>query len=347
MGSILLFSAVNSKMHTMQSKLLKKADFEKLIEINNFKDALAYLVNNTGYKDAFIGADINNVKIEDVEAYLKKNYIKNFRKLQYYFFRNYNKLIKTLFMRYEIEDLKTIIRGKYRNQPPEQIKKFMMYENALSSFNYDELINEKDIASVIQALKNTKYYNHIHPLVKDIDEKGLFALETYLDFKYFSQIRDIVKKIKREDRKVMQREVGIYIDLLNIQWIYRGIKFYNVSKEELFNYIIYDGHELDNEFLKKLCYVENLEQFKEILKTTPYGNIIKEIENEDYLFEREILDYIKQRYFEINKESKMNISILMSFLEISLIEIRDIITILESKRYTFNKEETLKYITTI
>ncbi|MCL2860560.1 MAG: V-type ATPase subunit [Oscillospiraceae bacterium] len=347
MGNVGIFSAVNSKIHAMQKKLLKKEDFNKLIEANSFKDCISYLANNTGYKEAFPKGEINNLRRKDIEKYLKANYVKNFEKLAHYFSGDYKEVVKILFMRYEIEDLKIIIRSKYRDKTSDEIKEFIMYENSLSSFNYNDLIKEKDIAGVIQSLKNTKYFNHIYPLVKDIDEKGLFALETSLDFKYFSQIRDIVKRIDKSDADIIQKEIGTYIDLLNLQWIYRGMKFYKISKEELFNYIIYDGYKLNNKVLKELCYAESIEQFVEMLEGTAYGSIFKETKNIDYLLEREILNYIKNRYLKIYKTGKMDISVLISFLEISTIQIRDIIGILESKRYPCDKNEVLKYITAV
>lgn len=347
MGNEVIFSAVNSKIHAMQKKLLKKDDFNKLIEANSFKDGISYLVNNTGYGDAFPKADLNKLEIEDIEKYLKGNYVKNFEKLAHYFYSDYKEVVKILFMRYEIEDLKTIIRSKYRNKTPEEIKKFIMYENKLSSFNYDDIVKEKDIEGVIQSLKNTRYFKYVYPLVNVIDEKGLFALETTLDFKYFSRIRDIVKKINKTDASIVQEAIGVYIDLLNLQWIYRGMKFYKISKEELFNYIIYDGYKLNNKVLKELCYAENIEQFIEMLRGTGYGKIFREIKNVDYLLEIEILNYIKSRYLKIYKSGKMDISVLISFLEISSIQIRDIVSILESKRYTSDRNEVLKYITAI
>ncbi|WP_125152803.1 V-type ATPase subunit [Clostridium rectalis] len=345
MGSIAKYAAVNTKVKTLEGKLLTEEQYSKLMESKSYTDALRYLKENTDYKDALKGYNVETVHRGQLEYILKKHYIEDFYKLSHYFSGDYKRLFKILFMRFEIEDLKVILRGKYADKEKEYIESIMTYESPLNYINYDDLIKAKDIYSAVQVLKNTQYYKHIHPLLDSVKEEGLFRIEMTLDFIYFSSLRKFSKKLNKEDEEIIKKLIGIYSDLLNIQWIFRGKKYYKINAEELLNYTIYDGYKLKSDTLKKLCYSKDTEEMFSIISTTPYKNVFGDGEKEEYLIEKDILTYMKRVYLKYKKTHGNNISVVMSYLELALLEIRDVVSIIESKRYSIDNEEAFRYVT--
>ncbi|MBV1821707.1 V-type ATPase subunit, partial [Bacteroidales bacterium MSK.15.36] len=74
------------------------------------------------------------------------------------------------------------------------------------------------------------------------------------------------------------------------------------------------------------------------------GKFVKYYERDDYLMERDILMYISKIHLKNKKEHENNISTVVAYLELALIEIRNIISLIEIKRYGINNEDLYKYL---
>lgn len=344
MGSVANFAAVNTKVKALKGKLLTKEQYEELINAKDYVQALSYLKENTNYKEALKDCNIQDLHRGQLEKILKKYYTKSFYKLSHYLRSDYKNLIKVLFMKLEIEDLKVILRGKYLGREKEDLESLMTYKNPLSEINYDDLISARNMEEAAEMLKNTKYYNHVFPMINSIKEEGMFRIEMSLDFSYFSELRKIEEKIHKESREILKNIIGVYSDLLNIQWIFRGKKYYNIAPEILLNYTIYDGYRLHLKDLKNLCYSKNIEELFTLIKYTPYIEVFGEGKKDDHLIESDILRYMKNLYLKYAKENPMDISIVVSYLELALLEIKYIVSIIEGKRYSLDSEEIHRYI---
>lgn len=344
MGSVANFAAVNTKAKALKGKLLTKEQYEELVNLKDYVQALNYLKENTHYKEALKDYNVQELNREKLEKILKKYYAKSFYKLSHYLRGDYKNLIKVLFMKLEIEDLKVIFRGKYIGREKEDIESLMTYESPLSEINYEALISARSMEEATETLKNTKYYNHIFPLLNSIKEGGMFRVEMSLDFSYFSELRKVEEKIHKESREILKNIIGVYSDLLNIQWIFRGKKYYHIAPEILLNYTIYDGYRLHLKDLKNLCYSKDIEELFSLIKYAPYIEIFGEGKKDDHLIESDILGYMKTLYLKYAKENPMDISIVVCYLELAFLEIKYIVSIIEGKRYSLNPEEIHRYI---
>lgn len=341
MGSIVKFSAVNAKVKALKSKMLKEEQYLKLYECKDFKSAVNILKEETSYGEFLDKYDLKDIHRGALEVILDRHYIEVYEKFLNYFSGEYRKIIKALFLRWEIEDLKIIIRGKYLGSSKERIESKLIAKGPLNTINYDYLLDLKDVEEVVEGLKGSIYYDNLKNLVNDINEKGLFRIETELDFIYFSSIRKINKNLDKENRDVVSEISGLEADLLNLSWIYRGKVFYNIPPEELFNYTIYDGFKISKDEIRKLCYAASVEDFKKVLEKTPYFLIYEE--NDSNVIEKLEREFQK-KYFNKNiKKNKTNLSVIISYLIVYRIETRDIISIIEQKRYNVDNNEDLNY----
>jgi len=140
----------------------------------------------------------------------------------------------------------------------------------------------------------------------------------------------------------VQNILGLEADLLNLGWIYRGKTFYNIPAQELYNYTIYSGYKLSKEATRKLCYVNNVTEFHDLIDKTPYSSIY---EKDNYnLIEKREREYQKSYYKKFLRENKTNISMVLSYLIVYRIEISDIISIIEQKRYSITINEGINYV---
>ena len=342
MGSIVKFSAVNSKVKTLKGKMLDKEQYSKLLQSKGFNDALVALKENTHYGKILNKYELEKLHRGELEIVLYKYYISVYTNFINYFNGEYKKFIKNLFLRWEIEDLKIIIRGKYIGRTKEEIGGFLIAKSQLNTLDYEYLAASKDLNVLVERLKGSIYYNNIKNLMRDVDTKGLFRIETELDFIYFSNIRKELKNLDKENGEVISEIIGMEGDLLNLSWIYRGKKYFNISPEELFNYTIYEGFKLSKENIKDLCYSKGIEEFQRIIKDTVYEHIYEE--HDSRTIEKRQREYEKSYYNKYLKGNKHNFGVLMSYLNLFRIEIKDIVSIVEKNRYYENDEDIMNYI---
>jgi V/A-type H+-transporting ATPase subunit C len=345
MGSVADFAAINTKVRVLERFFIDRTKLKKLVESRDYKEALVYLNENTSYEEALRKYKLDDVHRGDLEIILKKFYAEKYCKLVHHLKDYYKELLKILYTKLEIEDIKVIFRGIFIGKNPTEIEKLMCYESDLSSIDYHKLVRAGSLLKATELLKNTAYYKYIHHLVKDTETDGLFRIEMALDFVFFIRLRKFIKKLDNENKRFMEEYIGIKADLLNIQWIFRGKKYYSLSPEELLNYTIYNGYRLNKDKLKQLCYCKSIDEFYSKVEDSHYGELFRRSKHEEYLLEKEILLYEKGIFHRIKKEDQLNISVVVAYLELADIEMKDIISIVESKRYKNENNELLKYIT--
>lgn len=341
-----MYAAINTKIKALEGKFLSREQYENILNCDDYISALTYLRDSTSY-----GEMLNNVEIKDVhrgqlEYILKRYYMTKFQSIMHYFNGTYRKFFKVYFERFEIEDLKVILRKKFKNQYHLEKCLLITLGNPITKINFESLISKKSISEVIEALKDTKYYDHLVQAQANLKE-GLFGMEMALDFVYFDETRSYAKKLNREDSEIIEKINGTYCDLLNIQWILRAKKYYNLSSEELFNYTIRSSKRNHVEEIKRLCNSRDIEDAYNLLQHSLYASVFLKSKDNDIFMEREINSYLQHMFKVYKIQNSLNISAVISYLELFLIEIRNIITIIENKRYKMSSEETLKYITVI
>ena len=345
MDKITRYAAVNTKIRSLIGQLLKNEDYSNLLSKKSVVEVAAYLKQKTHYMDILNDINENEIHRGNLELLLKKSHLNGLKKLVYYFHDDYKEFYKSLFIRYEIEDLKAMARViKTGYSDNSMSKESYMYIGKYKKINTSNLLTSKSLYDFIKNLKKTVYYEYLRPLIENNREISLFSFEMTLDLAYFNLFYKSLKLINHEDRLLMENNQGINIDLLNLQWIYRGLKFYNLPPEELYNYTITNGIEFDKNDIKELCYSKSLNEFKNKILNTKYSFLFEQENTTDIFMERRILRY---QYFPLKKistENELNImkSIVYSlFLEI---EIRDIISIIENIRYGMPVEEARKFL---
>lgn len=144
-------------------------------------------------------------------------------------------------------------------------------QDFLQSIHYDDLIKAEGIVNVINKLKDAIYYRHIANLSGEIYKEGFFRIETELDFVYFMYFGKFVKKLNKEDRTILEEINGIQADLINLQWVFRAKKYYDLSPEVILGYTIYDGFKLSKNKLKELSYSKSVHDFYDMLNRSHEG----------------------------------------------------------------------------
>jgi V/A-type H+-transporting ATPase subunit C len=344
MGSIKRFAAINTKIRTLEGRLLTEHDYSRLIAMNSVGDIARYLKEHTAYTKVFEGINLSLINTDKLELLLKKYIVKQYQRLIHYFTDEYRKLFKILFTRYEIEDLKIFLRAIDREESLTNVKDMVVYSGIYSTIDYDDLSLSKNLEELIHRLRGTIYHNALKAYTREDQEKRLFYMEMSLDRLYFKLLTEKIEKLDKRDREILRELLGKNIDLMNLQWIYRGLKFYKLSPEELINYTLHNGHYLNFKRIKELCYTKNEGELIDKMIDSKYGFLFDNKDTVEIFMERRIERYLYFLLLDYKRKEKMNIIEAVVFIHLLEYEMRDIISIVEAVRYGMDEESTTKFL---
>ena len=344
MDKVTIYSAVNTKIRALEKEFLKQEDYLNMLKKKSVSDTARYLKEKTSYDKLLGGIHLDTVSRRDLEDILKYNMIKNIDKLIHYFWDDYKDLVRSLYMKYEIEDLKVLARSIFNGKEPETIENPLSFLGKYSRIDLKRLFKSRTIRDLIYSLEGSEFFEFLNPLV-DGRRENLFRFEMTLDMSYFNIIQSRRLKISGEDRKILKEWEGIVADLYNIQWIYRGKKFYNLSPEELLNYTINFGDRLTFTDRKDMCYTKNLEELYRMTIDSVYGFLFKKEEiYRDIYMERRINRFMYYKLKALSHQFPLSIIQTIGYVWSLEFEIRDIISIIESIRYDLPPEEARKFL---
>lgn len=338
------FAAINTKVRALEGKFLSNEDYVNLLSQKSVSGIADYLKHNTSYSESLRNIDENGIHRIELENMVKATLISSLEKITHFFQDDYKRFYRALFIRYEIEDLKSILRVIKMQEDNKALKKSYVFLGRYSKMNVDALLSSKNYNEFITNLKGTIYYDYLRPISEMAGDISIFDIAMVLDLAYFDLFYKSLKLIDKPDRNIVENIQGANVDLLNLQWIYRGLKFYDLSREVLFNYTIAYGREFSRDDIKNLCYSRNLDEYQKKILNTKYSFLFDQENTKDVFMERRILRY---QYFNLKRlktRGGMDIGQSIVYSLLKEYEIRDIVSIIESIRYEMPVEEAKKFM---
>jgi len=156
--------------------------------------------------------------------------------------------------RFELGNLKTIIRGKMANQPQQAIKEQLLDMGNLTSLRIDELLQSDTTAELLRRLEQTPYAE-IARQVRNLLEHGeaLFALDAALDRRYFAGLARRGNDIGSASGQLLRAIIGSIIDRVNLVWLLRYRFAYNLPPAQAYYLLIPASQRLTAQQLQQLA----------------------------------------------------------------------------------------------
>ena len=342
------FTAINTKLRGMEARFLKREDYEFLMQADTVEDAAAYLKGTPGYREQLAKVDPAKVNRGELEQLLKNGMIRDIDSITKFFSGNYKKFFVTLYAKYEITDIKMFARRIFNNLP-----RALVYDNenpyatfigTFSGVDPEKVTGASTLKELILAYQGTPFFKYLKPLLLSDDEDNLFRFETVLDLAYYSIVMKASEKLDAPDRELIHNAMGTIADLMNIQWIYRGMIIYRFIPPILYNYTISFGYKFSRKRIRDFCYEKDVYAFTEQLRRTSYAFLIKNDDTTDAFMERRLERYIYYKFKKLRRENEM--SIIQAFTHITFLEyqMRDIITLIEVDKYHLEAESAKRYL---
>lgn len=341
LGSLIAYSGIVTKSKAMSSKLINLEDYNKIAQLESPADFASFLKSQPGYAPLFANIDERSLHRGQIEHILMNSLYLDYIKLYRFADGKQRGALKFIFFRHEVTILKTCMQLAFSHINSIDLTAFTTFFSQHSQLNVNELVVSTTMEEFIAKLKDTEYYSlfvHIQN-----NNPSIYDYESQLDIYYFKRVWEMKDTVlKGAERKAIKHTIGCQIDLLNIMWIYRSKKFYDIDLSKIYATVIPVHYKLKNEQLTKLVEAATINDFMAILSTTYYGRNMKEptegsIENAYRVTMNKI-------YKQNEKLHPASIAPIYSFFHLKEQEIDRLTTALECIRYSLEPKEVLNYV---
>ena len=260
-----------TRVRAMKSNLVPRESYPRLLNMGI--DEITRFIQESEYKNdvdelamKYSGGDL-------AEHALNRNLALTYDKLGRITSGELNYLITAYLKRYEIWNIKTLLRGKLYNASVEDILEFLIATGQLTYTFLSELAAKATYQEIVEALKKTEY----HSLLQEFDGTNLAHIENELDKLYYSNLFEAIGEPKSKDRKLFARFVKLEVDVKNLSNLFRLKKAGVEQSDEIMPYMIEGGLELKPEKLASLPY----DDFVNSLQKTQYWDTISGVVDKD------------------------------------------------------------------
>jgi V/A-type H+-transporting ATPase subunit C len=262
---------INARMRGMKSRLLDHHTLDNLV-LQPDLDSLISELEKTAYREDLIEARGRYSGMPAIEHALRNNFVRTFRKILDFSKEKEAELYISIFLhRWDVQNIKTILRGKNIHVTNEEILDCLIPAGELDEVTLTELVRQPDPKAVIDLLA-TWEISYARPLTTAFPEFAktgdLGMLECALDRYYYEDALLSVKA--RSPNNAMIRDIlSLEIDVVNIKTILRMIRD-RVEPEEAKKFLLDGGLEVDFAMIDRLLSLHTIEEALATLATTWY-----------------------------------------------------------------------------
>jgi len=336
--------AMAAKAKAMYGKHLKSDDYTELLRKKTVQEIAGYLKNETAFKSVLQGINEFAIHRGHLEMLIRQTFYLDFLELIRYGQSNKDHFYEYGVLMIEMKQILMTIRLLSETDKTNQIAQLPIFANRMISFDVEKLIKVSTFDELLNVLKNTPYYNLLKPLkprsVLDIDYANF---EVVLKSYYYKRVYEIIEhEFSGKDKQDIKDLFDTQIELENITKIYRLKKYYNANPVEIKKVLNPTYKKIQKKVLDEWIETKDAQAFLVEVNQNAYDipTDIKEFQYIEYQ-----TDAIM---FELNKRlmrfsSNPNI-ILVSYLSLLEIEIRNIIDIIEGIRYKVDNDKIAKLL---
>ncbi|ARS90037.1 V-type ATP synthase subunit C [Natrarchaeobaculum aegyptiacum] len=180
---------VSARVRARRAALFADEDYRKLVRMG--PSGIARFMEESEYEREIneLGARFSGVDL--IEYALNRNLAKHFGDLLEWSEGRIYDLIARYLRKFDVWNVKTIIRGIYTETDPEEIRTDLIRAGELEDATLDQLVEVDTIEDVIEVLDGTTYHDPLEAAYSEYEESGtLVPLENALDREFYEHLLD-------------------------------------------------------------------------------------------------------------------------------------------------------------
>jgi V/A-type H+-transporting ATPase subunit C len=270
------YGYTNARIRGMKSGLFDENFYNQLLRAKTLQEVISALAQTPYGRDL----DESMIKLEGLQGFdeaLRRNIMKAFKRVSGLVDAKEQNLINVLFGRWDVLNVKTILRGKNLGASSDAIMESLIPAGELDEATLLEMVRSRDVRDCIDVMA-TMHVTYAVPLTGAFPEyahkRNLAVLELVLDKEFyeisFSRLRgrDMNTRLVFE---MMRRE----IDSINIMTLLRVVKE-EIERSEAANLFIPGGKEVPYRQLVEYISFHSVEDAVQALNGTSYYKLLQE-----------------------------------------------------------------------
>lgn len=326
-------NVVVTKLKALYGKRLTASDYEQLINKYSISGVASYLKNETLYRTTLESINENFIHRGQLELLLK---IANFEKYTKFFNYKLNEninIFKYIVLKNELEQILTAIRLFNTGEMKKYAVELPVFLLKHTKINLKDLADVKNFDDLLKIFKGTIYYNSLKMFTLENGKIDIIKCETELRKAFYNKIISLIDEKDRETLEIFL----IDIEILNISIIYRLKKFFNKDKEYIKSCLLPFFYYLNEDIIEKMIDSQTAEEIFKIISTTKYKKYCDEtfFSNISFFSKKILYNILKKRIWFTNSYQY----VMISYIYLMDIELKNIITIVECIGYKFKAKE--------
>ena len=326
------------RTQVMKSLLFKKDDYDKMLKMG-FNE-IAKFMQESNYKKEIneLGTEYSGSDL--LEIALNRNLSNSFKKLIRISTGGLSLLIKEYTIRKDIDDIKTILRGKFTGTDEKLIINSITAAGTLSLEHLNSLLKKDSIEEI---LKNNKImaFDLLKDGLNELNEKKtLVGIENAFDKFYYKHLIKFSKLLPKQGalfREFLMKEV----EILNILTLLR-LKKTKFDKETIKKFIIPSGFKSSK--IMRLADVDDLEELSRALEKTEFKDVVKngfeeyKVKGSLITLETDLYKYLLKQAIMMLHLHPLSVDVILGYMFAKDIEIRNLKIIVKGKQLGLSEE---------
>jgi V/A-type H+-transporting ATPase subunit C len=310
----------NARVRGMRARLLQPAFFETLMEATDL-NRLIQALSDTEYRDDIDTAIIKGRTPAAMDEAFRENMVRTFRKVMAFLNDEAYHLVSTLLGRWDLFNIKTIIRGKHMHLRFEEIEDGLYAVGSLTPVELHHLAQLEDVRSVVDTLWTwgSPYAEPLRARLADYEKEGeLGVVELALD-RYYSAWAAKRLAGRRQNTELARRILGLQVDSVNLLTTFRLLKS-DIGEVDPATFFLPGGAYVSEELFLKSAALSDVDEVLDALKKTPYGNhleavVVRYIEEGSLaVFERALEDHVMRNALAAGRGDPLGVGIVIGYL---------------------------------
>src|SRR3989338_135597 len=328
------------RANVMRTKLFRRNDYEKMLKMQ-FSE-LAKFLQDSSYK-----AEIDELAVmysgeELIEMALTRNLAKTFAKLRRISTTELNLLIDAYLTKYDILNVKTIVRGIYTSADKDYIKRLLVPAGAFREEFLYELLKKDSVEDVVRAVPFLEY-KHFRKFIEDLKEKGaLYEFENALDQHYFRHLISFSEMLP-VGGELFKNFIETQIEATNLLNIVKLIKE-GAPKSDMKKSIFLTASPEKNLQVLRLLESKSIDSIPKGIRNKAMRKFINECvehyhKNHSLIeFERLVNKHVLGRAMLFIHQNPLSINVILGFMFAKEIEVQNLMKIVKGRQLGFSEE---------
>ncbi len=344
MRQLATYAFTNAKVRAMLSYLIDPSTFASLLDSKNIYE-LIDILKKTRYGDIFASVNPDSLNLFSLERKLLLNDISIYGKVHDSLSgKREREFVSILTQRYEIEDLKVVLRLWYSKEPV-RCEDYVLGQKIKYDIDYEKIASAEMIEEIIVLLDKTDYKE---PLLLARDKfkstKSLFFLEASLDIDYYKRLTACIDTFSAADKKAASKILAVEVDSENIQWLIKMRKYYGLALSDMLEWIMPGGSMKADSTLLNLYASDGIAKVIESVALGPYLPIKDLAEENIHLIENFLHEILLKEVKRALGGNPFTIGTVFGYLILKRRETKNIISLLYAKAYGVKKEDLPRLI---